>query len=325
MTFLSLELFTAPRLEQDVCTFYKDVRFKRHDPALSYQEQSNAVIGTFRTALLQYFKDWNLMMVSHRDYDLSFWSSTFRKVYTSVLYEYGIAHFYPAGEKNETWLINQIAFKLQKLFKTTGFIEMLNKVNNDYEKRVDKIRTSYRSTSELSVDAVDLRFNLGFYDQFNEFMDIQSVMKMFNIFEKQLKMQAWYRAQSVFTLYHVFRDVEQNRYVICLFLTIDKVMYSVDTKYDYLISQLWNRVTDGYGGLLQSTGHFSIDFNISGHITPLIIGGNDIFNASNAMNPLDYLDSLPTNETAFDESSKKICVLNMGASALKGFSAMKGC
>lgn len=326
MKCLSLELVTAPRLEQDVCTFYKDVRFKRHTPDLSYQEQSDAVIDSFRTALLQYFKDWNILMLSHKHYDFSFWTSSFRKAYISVLYEHGMTYFAPAADRNETWLVNQIALKLQRLYKTTGFVELLNKVNNDYEKSIEKIRTSYCSTSEFSIDAIDLRFDLGFYDQLNALMDIQQVIDKLRGFEKQLKIQDWYRAQVIYTFYHVFRDVERHRYVVCLFLTIDKAMYSSETKYGIFIAQLWDRVTNGYGGLLPKVDdHLSVNPNHAGGLTPLVIASQDIFNVAMALNPLDYLDSLPANETGLTESFNKICVFMNGFSAFRGFSAMKGC
>ena len=162
MDITLIEHLTAPRLEADVQGFFTKVRFASSDPEISHEEQEKNLKEQWVTVFIDYFKDWNNLMYSHRDAEFSFWIAQFRRAYLFVLQQahLNMHYFVPNPQHTEKWLIDRILGKLKELFKTTGFYEILNQGNEKYEKRVDQLRERYSEVSKFSVDAPDLRFYL---------------------------------------------------------------------------------------------------------------------------------------------------------------------
>ena len=89
------------------------------------------------------------------------------------------------------------------MFATTGFHEALNQSNKQSEKRVDHLRELYSEVSKLSVDAPDLKFYLRYPVGTELLQSVNQVIQSFRAFEKKLTSLPWFRAQVIFSYYHL--------------------------------------------------------------------------------------------------------------------------
>lgn len=316
MDITHIEHQTAPRLEIDVQNFFKQIRFGSADPKISHEEQERNLKEQWVTVFLDYFKDWNNLMYSHRDSEFSFWTTQFRRAYLFVLQQAGlnIHYFVPNVPNTEKWLIERILVTLKKLFKTTGFHEVLNQGNEKYEKRVDQLRERYSEVSKLSVDAPDIRFYLSYPVGTELLQSIDQVIQSFREFEKKLKFQPWFRAQVIFSYYHLIRDSYRNCYVIRFYLTFQKVFYSSDIDYSALLLQLWRDATYGLGVLLEIPDEESQKLNDN----PFGLGQDEIVHFPEPKNPLDDLGDLPDTMSCVNEKMNKICIVPRGFEIFNG-------
>lgn len=321
MIYQSPDLTTAPRLENDVYEFYREVHFSKPAEGVKYEEHLKQIVNKWESVFLAYINDWNfLLQLRLRDYEFSFWLSYFHKAYLHMLIQAKLSNifFLPSKPHDEQWLIQSILKKLQKLFETTGFHEHMNQCNERYEKRIDAIREAYCATSELSVGAIDLKFYLSYFEGSEQVYNINELTKAFRAFEKRLKLQLWYGSQVMFTFYHVVRNTRVNRYMIRFYMTIHKTFYSEQINYTALIAQLWSEETARLGILLdifQLEDHGKSEFIIND------VSNDEIFNWVEPNDPLENLDHLPRAVTSTSKQMDKLCVYPVG---FKPFHGKKG-
>ncbi|MBJ8554219.1 MULTISPECIES: hypothetical protein [Acinetobacter] len=321
MTYQSPDLTTAPRLENDIYEFYREVHLSKPADGVNYMEHINQIENKWQSTFLAYINDWNfLLQLRLRDYEFSFWLHCFHKAYLYTLVEAKLADvfFQPSQPYDEQWLIQNILRKLQDLFQTTGFHEHLNQQNERYEKRIDSIREAYCATSELSIGAIDIKFYLSYLDGSEQVYNINELAKAYHAFEKRLKQQLWYNNQVIFTFYHVVRNLKLNRYVIRFYMTIHKTFYSEHINYELWIAQLWAEETSRMGVLLnkfQLESHQSSEFIIND------VSNDEIFNWVEPNDALENLDLLPTAVTSTSKQMEKLCVYPSG---FKTFHGKKG-
>lgn len=309
---LAYEFIIGPQLEKDISEYYKAIRFGRAADGVNYQDHVTAINHSLKKVLLGYFKDWNFLMFSRKDQVFSFWLEEFRNVYFSVLRQNDIGYFISTQQKNEKWLIEQIVVRLEAGFLTTGFMEKLNKYNDKYSKRIEKLREKYCTTSKFSADAPDVKFLLGFYDQSNELFDIQRLTEKFRMFEKILKSQAWYQAEVIFTYFNFVRDFTQHRYVIHFYLTFYKHLFSNSEDYQQRISKLWLDVTEQTGVLLSCV-------QAGSGAKPYMLEQAHPFDIVESRSALDDLEALPANDTGTGEYSTRICIAPLGFIPFNGY------
>ncbi|HCW3749041.1 hypothetical protein R4483_07405 [Acinetobacter baumannii] len=321
MTYQSPDLTTAPRLENDVYEFYREVHFSKPAEGVKYEEHLKQIVNKWESIFLAYINDWNfLLQLRLRGYEFSFWLNCFHKAYLHTLVQAKLSDifFQPSKSHNEQWLIQNILRILRNLFETTGFHEHMNQQNERYEKRIDAIREAYCATSELSVGAMDLKFYLSYLEGSEQIYNIDELTKAFRTFEKRLKQQLWYGSQVMFTFYHVVRNIRANRYVIRFYLTIHKTFYSEQMNYTAWIAQLWSEETARLGILLdtfQMENHASSEFIIND------VSNDEIFNWVEPNDPLENLDHLPKAVTSTSMQMEKLCVYPIG---FKSFHGKKG-
>ena len=316
MDITLIEHLTAPRLEADVQGFFTKVRFASSDPEISHEEQERNLKEQWIKVFLDYFKDWNNLMYSHREADVSFWIAQFRKAYFFVLQQahLNVNYFMPNAQHTEKWLIERILRKHKELFKTTGFHEVFNQCNEKYEKRVDQLRERYSEVSKFSVDAPDLRFYLSYPAGTELLQSVDQVIQSFRAFEKKLKSQPWFHAQVIFSYYHLIRDSIRNCYVVRYYLTFQKVFYSSDIDYSALLLQLWQDATYGLGVLLEIPDEESQKLNGN----PFGLGQGEIVHFPEPQNPLDDLGDLPDTMSCVNEKMNKICIVTRGFEIFNG-------
>ena len=301
-----IEHQTAPRLEMDVQSFFKQIRYSFPEHGVDYDEYQKKLIAQASQVFLEYFKEWNELMFHYREAETSYWVTKFRYIYFSVLQQASLSIcFLPDAHHSEQWLIHRILLRLSHWFKTTGFNEDLNQTNEQYEKRIDQIRERYAKVSKLSVDAPDLRFYLGYPVGAEHLHSVAHMVKSFLVFEKKLKSQPWYRGQVIFSYHHLIRDSIRNCYVIRFFLTFQKVIYNPDVDYSILISRLWQDVTMGLGALLKVS-----DKETQKPLgNPFGLGSDEIMEYSEPQSPLEDLADLPETASSVEEKMNKICVV----------------
>lgn len=316
MDITHIEHQAAPRLEMDVQRFFKQIRYSSPEPGVDYDEYQKKLMIQASKVFLEYFRDWNFLMFSHREAEVSFWIAKFRDVYFSVLQQVSLGSYFfvPDAHHSEQWLINHILLKLSQWFKTTGFNEDLNQSNEQHEKRIDQIRERYAEVSKLSVDAPDLRFYLSYPMGTEQLQSVDQVVRSFFLFEKKLKSQPWFRGQVIFSYYHLIRDSIRNCYVIRFFLTFQKAIYNADVDYSTLIGQLWQDATIGLGILLEVSDEAS-QKPLS---NPFGIGRDEIMEYPEPRNPLEDLGDLPNTVSSVEEKMNKICVVTRGFQIFQG-------
>lgn len=309
---LEYEFTIAPQLEKDIANYYQALRFSRAADGFEYRDHINSIDQALKKTLMNYFNEWNILMFSRKEQVFSFWLEEFRNIYFSVLGQNQMSTFHPIASNNEKWLLEQIMQKLKAGFLTTGFTEKLNKYNEKYSKRIDKLRERYCAASKVSPNAPDMKFVLGLYDQFNVLFDIQTLTKNFRIFEQKLKGQLWYRGDIIFTYFHFTRDPTHKRYVIHLYLTFSIHMFSNPEHYQKLINQLWQDATQHMGILF--------DMQVAQGVTPYLLQEDHPFNVVEIECPLDALDTLPINDTGVGEDSLRICIAPQGFTHFNAYS-----
>ena len=316
MDITHIEHQTAPRLEQDIHSFFTQVRFGSPIPPTTHDEHIQKIIEQTAQVLLAYFQDWNFLMFSHRDSDCSFWVTQFRNAYFTVLQQIDPRQYYfnPTAKHTAKWLAEHILKKLKQLFVTTGFHEALNQSNEQYEKRVDHLRELYSEVSKLSVDAPDLKFYLSYPIGTELLQSVDLVIQSFRAFEKKLKSQPWFHAQVIFSYYHLIRDSIRNCYVVRYYLTFQKVFYSSDIDYSTLLLQLWQDATYGLGVLLEIPEEESQKLNGN----PFGLGQGEIVHFPEPQNPLDDLGDLPDTMSCVNEKMNKICIVTRGFKIFNG-------
>ncbi len=315
MDAIYIEHQTAPRLEMDVQSFFKQIRYSSPEPGVDYDEYQKKLIAQASQVFLEYFKAWNELMFHYREAEVSFWVAKFRYFYFSVLQQAKLSVcFLPDADHSEQWLIHRILLRLSQWFKTTGFNEDLNQANEQHEKRIAQIRERYVEVGKLSVDAPDLRFYLSYPMGAEHLHSVAQVVKSFLLFEKKLKSQPWYRGQVIFSYHHLIRDSIRNCYVIRFFLTFQKVIYNPDVDYSILISRLWQDVTMELGVLL----------NVSDEETQKPLGNpfgfsrDEIMEYPEPQNPLEDLADLPETVSSVEEKMNTICVIPSGFQIFQG-------
>ena len=255
-------------------------------------------------------------MFHHRDSDCSFWVTQFRNAYFTVLQQIDSRRYYfnPTAKHTAKWLAEHVLNKLKLLFATTGFHEALNQCNEQYEKRVDHLRELYSEVSKLSVDAPDLKFYLSYPVGTELLQSVDQVIQSFRAFEKKLTSLPWFRAQVIFSYYHLIRDSTRNCYVIRFYLTFQKVFYSNDIDYSVDLLRLWQDATHGMGILLQIPDEETQHSNGN----PFGFDPDGLFNFPEPKNPLDDLGDLPNTASSVGEQMNKICIATRGFKIFNG-------
>ena len=306
MDIVHIEHQTAPRLEQDIHNFFTQVRFGSSTPPMTHDENIQIIIEQTAQVLLEYFKEWNSMVYFCRESNCSFWITQFGKAYFTVLQQIDSRQYYfrPTAKHTEKWFTESILAKLRKLFATTGFYESLNQSNEQYEKRVDQLRERYSEASKLSVDAPDLKFYLSYSIGSEYLQSVDEVIRSFRAFEKKLAYLPWFRAQVIFSYYHLIRDSTRNCYVIRFYLTFQKAFYSDDFDYSVDLLRLWQDATYGMGILLEIPDEETQKLNGN----PFGFNPDGLFNFPEPKNALDDLGDLPDTATSIREQMNKICI-----------------
>ncbi|WP_332606084.1 hypothetical protein [Acinetobacter sp. ESBL14] len=321
MTFQSPDITTAPRLENDIYEFYREVHFSKPPEGIKHIEHLTQIESKWLSTFLAYINDWNfLLQLRLRNYEFSFWLNCFHKAYLYTLVEAKLAdvYFQPSESHNGQWLIQNILRILRELFGTTGFHEHLNQQNERYEKRIDSIREAYCATSELSIGAIDLKFYLSYLEGSERIYSIDELVKSYHAFEKRLKQQFWYNSQVMFTFYHVVRNTKLNRYVIRFYITIHKTFYSEHLNYELWIAQLWSEETSRMGILLNK---FQLEDNGTSEFIINDVSNDEIFKWVEPNDPLENLALLPTSVISTSKQMDKLCVYPSG---FKTFHGKKG-
>ena len=70
-----------------------------------------------------------------------------------------------------------------------------------YEKRIEKLRESYRNTSQIYPDAADLKLELSLNEGGNEIIDLRQLERFLSNFQNSLATVFWYRTQVVYRFY----------------------------------------------------------------------------------------------------------------------------
>lgn len=303
MNFKQAELFVAPKLEQDVHDFY--IALKR----------ATLVDGdlrkTWRRSFFEYCQDWHYLLFSHREFKFGFWVTQFSNAYYACVAEQEEFQIWPENEKQWADLVSKILIKLEKLFKSIGFQEMLNKCNAAYEKKIQKLMDQYSNINRLSVDAPDLKFYLTMHPHptAQELSHIQSFSRALKQFERRLMDKSWCRAQVLYRFYQIYRDPEHQHYVVRYFLTFQKAFYSEETNYCAKLREIWSDVTEGIGVLLEQK-QFKPD--VQGNRTVPSFMNDDM------ESPLENLESLDVRMTSLKEHVTNLYVWDRGMESFSG-------
>lgn len=303
MNFKQAELFIAPKLEQDVHDFY--IALKR----------ATLVDGdlrkTWRRSFLEYCQDWHYLLFSHREFKFGFWVTQFSNAYYACVAEQEEFQIWPENEKQWADLVSKILYKLEKLFKSIGFQEMLNKCNTAYEKKIQKLMDQYSDMNRLSVDAPDLKFYLTMHPHptAQELSHIQNFSRALKQFERRLMDKPWCRAQVLYRFYQIYRDPEFQHYVVRYYLTFQKAFYSEETNYCAKLREIWSDVTEGIGVLLEQK-QFKPD--VQGNLTVPPFMNDDM------ESPLENLESLDVRMTSLKEHATNLYVWDRGMESFSG-------
>ncbi len=187
MSHSELEFVTAPRLEQDVLEHYQTIRFAPIPEGTDYDAHQKNIDQEFKRKLSGYFSAWRRMMAVgiHEHLSFSFWADKFFQAYCSVLQEEQIRFFEVTAQRSAGFYIDKIVKRLRVLFESTSLTEEMHKLNECYEKRIEKLRESYRNTSQIYPDAADLKLELSLNEGGNEIIDLRQLERFLSNFQKK--------------------------------------------------------------------------------------------------------------------------------------------
>ena len=309
MSHSELEFVTAPRLEQDVLEHYQMIRFAPIPEGTDYDAHQKNIDQEFKRKLSGYFSAWRRMMAVgiHEHLSFSFWADKFFQAYCSVLQEEQIRFFEVTAQRSAGFYIDKIVKRLRVLFESTSLTEEMHKLNECYEKRIEKLRESYRNTSQIYPDAADLKLELSLNDGGNEIIDLRQLERFLSNFQKSLAAEYWYRTQAIYRFYQIVRDDVQQRYVIHFYLSFNRSLYADPLFYCSVIERCWAQVTNYMGtcSCLSLTDQNSVvDAEQMFRIDRII--------QEDVQCPLSALNSMPENQTGRHGLANRICIYPKG-------------
>ena len=309
MSHSELEFVTAPRLEQDVLEHYQTIRFAPIPEGTDYKDHQKNIDDEFKRKLSGYFSAWRRMMAVgiHEHLSFSFWADKFFQAYCSVLQEEQIRFFEVTAQRSAGFYIDKIVKRLRVLFESTSLTEEMHKLNERYEKRTEKLRESYRNTSQIYPDAADLKLELSLNDGGNEIIDLRQLERFLSNFQKSLAAEYWYRTQAIYRFYQIVRDDVQQRYVIHFYLSFNRSLYADPLFYCSVIERCWAQVTNYMGtcSCLSLTDQNSVvDAEQMFRIDRII--------QEDVQCPLSALNSMPENQTGRHGLANRICIYPKG-------------
>ncbi|POU21358.1 hypothetical protein C3420_11635 [Acinetobacter sp. ACNIH3] len=305
MSHSELEFVTAPRLEQDVLEHYQTIRFAPIPEGTDYDAHQKNIDQEFKRKLSGYFSAWRRMMAVgiHEHLSFSFWADKFFQAYCSVLQEEQIRFFEVTAQRSAGFYIDKIVKRLRVLFESTSLTEEMHKLNERYEKRIEKLRESYRNTSQIYPDAADLKLELSLNEGGNEIIDLRQLERFLSNFQKSLAAEYWYRTQAIYRFYQIVRDDVQQRYVIHFYLSFNRSLYADPLFYCSVIERCWAQVTNYMGtcSCLSLTDQNSVvDAEQMFRIDRII--------QEDVQCPLSALNSMPENQTGQFGLPNRICI-----------------
>ena len=309
MSHSELEFVTAPRLEQDVLEHYQTIRFAPIPEGTDYDAHQKNIDQEFKRKLSGYFSAWRRMMAVgiHEHLSFSFWADKFFQAYCSVLQEEQIRFFEVTAQRSAGFYIDKIVRRLRVLFESTSLTEEMHKLNECYEKRTEKLRESYRNTSQIYPDAADLKLELSLNEGGNEIIDLRQLERFLSNFQKSLAAEYWYRTQAIYRFYQIVRDDVQQRYVIHFYLSFNRSLYADPLFYCSVIERCWAQVTNYMGtcSCLSLTDQNSVvDAEQMFRIDRII--------QEDVQCPLSALNSMPENQTGRHGLANRICIYPKG-------------
>ena len=309
MSHSELEFVTAPRLEQDVLEHYQTIRFAPIPEGTDYDAHQKNIDQEFKRKLSGYFSAWRRMMAVgiHEHLSFSFWADKFFQAYCSVLQEEQIRFFEVTAQRSAGFYIDKIVKRLRVLFESTSLTEEMHKLNECYEKRTEKLRESYRNTSQIYPDAADLKLELSLNEDGNEIIDLRQLERFLSNFQKSLAAEYWYRTQAIYRFYQIVRDDVQQRYVIHFYLSFNRSLYADPLFYCSVIERCWAQVTNYMGtcSCLSLTDQNSVvDAEQMFRIDRII--------QEDVQCPLSALNSMPENQTGQFGLPNRICIYPKG-------------
>ena len=176
-----------------------------------------------------------------------------------------------------------------------------------YEKRIEKLRESYRNTSQIYPDAADLKLELSLNEGGNEIIDLRQLERFLSNFQKSLAAEYWYRTQAIYRFYQIVRDDVQQRYVIHFYLSFNRSLYADPLFYCSVIERCWAQVTNYMGtcSCLSLTDQNSVvDAEQMFRIDRII--------QEDVQCPLSALNSMPENQTGRHGLANRICIYPKG-------------
>ena len=309
MSHSELEFVTAPQLEQDVLEHYQTIRFAPIPEGTDYDAHQKNIDQEFKRKLSGYFSAWRRMMAVgiHEHLSFSFWADKFFQAYCSVLQEEQIRFFEVTAQRSAGFYIDKIVKRLRVLFESTSLTEEMHKLNECYEKRIEKLRESYRNTSQIYPDAADLKLELSLNEGGNEIIDLRQLERFLSNFQKSLAAEYWYRTQAIYRFYQIVRDDVQQRYVIHFYLSFNRSLYADPLFYCSVIERCWAQVTNYMGtcSCLSLTDQNSVvDAEQMFRIDRII--------QEDVQCPLSALNSMPENQTGQFGLPNRICIYPKG-------------
>lgn len=305
MSHSEFEFVIAPRLEQDVLEYYQTIRFTPTPEGVEYKEHQKSIDQEFKRKLSGYFSWWRRMMMAcmHDHLYFSFWVDKFFQAYCSVLTEEQVNLLEVTAHKTSAFYTGRIVKRLRMLFESTSLSEEMNKQNERYDKRIEKLRESYCNTSQIYPDAADLKLELSLNEVGSEISDLRQLYRYFSNFQKNLATAFWYRTQVVYRFYQIVRDTAHQRYIIHFYLTFNRSLYSDSLGYCNDIRECWLKVT-GYMGTCMwpeaNHQHASLD-------TEQVLRIDRILQEE-ARCPLGTLNEMPENQTGLYGLPNRICI-----------------
>lgn len=243
----------------------------------------------------------------HEHLSFSFWADKFFQAYCSVLQEEQIRFFEVTAQRSAGFYIDKIVKRLRVLFESTSLTEEMHKLNECYEKRIEKLRESYRNTSQIYPDAADLKLELSLNEGGNEIIDLRQLERFLSNFQKSLAAEYWYRTQAIYRFYQIVRDDVQQRYVIHFYLSFNRSLYADPLFYCSVIERCWAQVTNYMGtcSCLSLTDQNSVvDAEQMFRIDRII--------QEDVQCPLSALNSMPENQTGQFGLPNRICIYPKG-------------
>ena len=176
-----------------------------------------------------------------------------------------------------------------------------------YEKRIEKLRESYRNTSQIYPDAADLKLELSLNDGGNEIIDLRQLERFLSNFQNSLATVFWYRTQVVYRFYRIVRDDVQQRYVIHFYLSFNRSLYSDPLGYCNEIREHWMRTTGYLGTCVYPEMHHQLSDADAQKALRI-----DWIMQEEAGCPLGALNSMPENQTGQFGLPSRICIYSKG-------------